>query len=234
MQYWTAEAIFEVECPQCHTTVEFYKDDTNRKCPSCGHRFVNPKMDFGCAAYCQYAQQCLGTLPEELSGVKDNLLKDKVAVEMKRFLKKDFHRIGHATRVAGHAEAIGKIEGANLAVVLCASYLHDIGSTQSIDEPSQFSKTIAEEILLRLKAQPGMIETVCALIGGQVDTIDSHSLERQVLEDAKILATREDECRKTGNLSAEVLTDTLAELHTRGGHEVAKSILGKYLKSALT
>ena len=23
-------------------------------------------MDFGCAAYCQYAEQCIGTLPEEI------------------------------------------------------------------------------------------------------------------------------------------------------------------------
>ncbi|MCK7514565.1 MAG: hypothetical protein MZV70_68220 [Desulfobacterales bacterium] len=53
----------------------------------CGHRFVNPQMDFGCAAYCPYAEQCLGTLPEGLAAQKENLLKDRVAVEMKRYFR---------------------------------------------------------------------------------------------------------------------------------------------------
>ena len=74
MQYWKPGAIFEASCPQCGQTVEFFKDDTARKCGKCGHRFVNPQMDFGCAAYCPYAEQCLGTLPEGLAAQKENLL----------------------------------------------------------------------------------------------------------------------------------------------------------------
>ena len=73
MQYWTAEAIYEVNCPKCGKSVEFYKDDTTRSCSQCGHRFVNPRMDFGCAAYCKFAEQCIGTLPEEFVGAQDNL-----------------------------------------------------------------------------------------------------------------------------------------------------------------
>ena len=126
-QYWDAEAIFEAKCPECGHVVEFFKDDTTRKCNGCGHRFVNPKMDFGCAAYCQYAEQCVGDLPPELLAQKEDLLKDRVAIEMKRTFKTDFKRIGHATRVARYAERIGKSEGANMAVVLSAAYLHDIG-----------------------------------------------------------------------------------------------------------
>ena len=104
MQYWKPGAIFEAKCPHCGQTVEFFKDDTARKCAKCGHRFVNPQMDFGCAAYCPYAEQCLGTLPDGLAAQKENLLKDRVAVEMKRYFKNDFKRIGHASRVARHAE----------------------------------------------------------------------------------------------------------------------------------
>jgi hypothetical protein len=125
--YWKPGAIYEVPCPQCGAKVEFFKDDTARKCPKCQHRFVNPNMDFGCAAYCQYAEQCIGTLPEEFLKQKEDLLKDRVAIEMKRYFKSDFKRIGHATRVARHAERINRAEGGNPAVVLCAAYLHDIG-----------------------------------------------------------------------------------------------------------
>lgn len=126
-QYWKPGAIFEVSCPECDGTVEFFKDDTSRKCPSCGHRFVNPKMDFGCAAYCQYAEQCLGDLPPELIAQKEDFLKDRVAIEMKRYFRTDFKQISHATRVARYAERIGKEERGNLAVILSSAYLHDIG-----------------------------------------------------------------------------------------------------------
>ena len=132
MQFWNEAAIFEASCPGCGKTIEFYKDDTNRKCGHCGNRMVNPRMDFGCASYCQYAEQCLGTLPEEFVGNRDNLLKDRVAVEVKRFLKSDFRRIGHAIKVAQNAEKIGKEEGGNIASAVCAAYLLEAGEVEAI------------------------------------------------------------------------------------------------------
>jgi len=98
-QYWKPGAIFNVKCPKCETEVEFFKDDTTRKCSKCGHRFLNPQLDFGCASYCQYAEQCIGDLPPELLAQKEDLLKDRVAIEMKRYLKQDFKRIGHASLI---------------------------------------------------------------------------------------------------------------------------------------
>ena len=65
-QYWKPGAIFEAKCPECGHDVEFFKDDTTRKCPACQHRFLNPGLDFGCAAYCPFAEQCIGNLPPEL------------------------------------------------------------------------------------------------------------------------------------------------------------------------
>jgi hypothetical protein len=49
-------------------------------------------MDFGCASYCKYAEQCLGELPPELLAQRDDLLKDRVAVEMKRYFGRNFRR----------------------------------------------------------------------------------------------------------------------------------------------
>ena len=93
-QYWKPGAIFEVRCPRCDHPVEFFKDDPSRRCGHCGHRFANPSMDFGCAAYCQFAEQCLGTLPPEVLAAQENLLKDRVAVEVKRHFRTDFALIG--------------------------------------------------------------------------------------------------------------------------------------------
>jgi hypothetical protein len=126
-QYWKPGAIFETKCPKCGAEVEFFKDDSMRRCGKCGHKFLNPGLDFGCASYCQYAEQCIGNLPPELIAQKEDLLKDRVAIEMKRYFKNDFKRIGHASRVARYADKIGKQERGNLAVILTAAYLHDIG-----------------------------------------------------------------------------------------------------------
>ncbi|MBU0988547.1 MAG: hypothetical protein KKH68_14950 [Proteobacteria bacterium] len=71
-RYWKPGSIFETKCPQCGHKVEFFKDDTARRCEKCSHRFVNPQMDFGCASYCQFAEQCIGELPPEALAQKED------------------------------------------------------------------------------------------------------------------------------------------------------------------
>ena len=111
-RYWNKEAAFEIACPQCGRVEEFFQDEATRRCKKCGHKIVNPKMDFGCAAYCKFAEQCLGDLPPQLVAQRKELLKDRVALEMKRYFGKDFKRIGHATKVARYAEKIVKVSDA--------------------------------------------------------------------------------------------------------------------------
>jgi hypothetical protein len=171
MKYWKDDAIFDVNCPECDAVVEFYKDDTSRKCPQCTHRFVNPKLDFGCASYCQFAEQCLGTLPENFSGSREDLLKDKVAVLLKRYLKTDFKRIREATELSQIGENICKQEGGNLAVVLCASYLHGI------------DYQIAEAILNEAGANDQLCSTIFKVLNP--DSLSSSSpIEAQIVADA--------------------------------------------------
>ncbi|MGA9175728.1 MAG: HD domain-containing protein, partial [Desulfobacterales bacterium] len=172
-RYWKPGAIFEEKCPECGHLVEFFKDDTTRKCPKCEHKFANPKMDFGCASYCQYAKECIGDLPPELLAQKEDLLKDRIAIEMKRYFKSDFKRIGHATRVARYAERIGKNERGNLAVILAAAYLHDIGiheaekkyNSTAAKYQEQEGPPIARSIMIKLGAKEELIEEVCDIVG---------------------------------------------------------------------
>jgi hypothetical protein len=170
-QYWQADAIFDVTCPECGKTVEFFKDDTLRKCSHCGHRFINPQMDFGCAAYCQYAEQCIGNLPPELIAQKDDLFKDRIAVAVKRHLKTDFTRIGRASRVARHADQIGRKAAANMAVILSAAYLH------VLEGP------VVEEILESLQAPAGLTAAVMDILSGDSDA-PAKGVEQEVLADA--------------------------------------------------
>ncbi len=172
MNYWKDDAIFDVNCPKCGNSIEFYKDDTTRKCSRCEHRLVNPKMDFGCASYCQFAEQCMGTLPEEFLGSREDLLKDKVAVEMKRYFKTDFKSIRQATTTARYAENIGKEEGGNLAVILCAAYLYGTGIEG------------AQSILEKVGAPPQMIVEICAILETQTDLPHDAPLPAKILHDA--------------------------------------------------
>ncbi len=188
-QYWNADAVFDVKCPKCNALVEFFKDDTTRRCGQCGHRFVNPKMDFGCAAYCQYAEQCLGDLPPELVAQQEDLLKDRVAIAVKRHLKTDFKRIGHITRRARHAEEIAKGEDAQarLPVVLITALLWDLDSDQDLQETP-----VARSILNDLKAPPPLIDQVCNLIAlRQTPSGDETEIEFKIVADADARAVEE-------------------------------------------
>ena len=184
MKYWKDDAIFNADCPKCGTSIEFYKDDTTRKCSNCDHRFVNPKMDFGCASYCQFAEQCMGTLPEEFLGSREDLLKDKVAVEMKRYYKTDFKSIRKATTAARHAENICKSEGGNLAVILCAAYLHGTGLEA------------AQTILQKVGASEQMILEISDLLKPQVNLPQDSTLHEKIIHDALTIKQFQDDLKE--------------------------------------
>jgi HD superfamily phosphohydrolase YqeK len=232
-QYWQPGAIFEADCPKCGRLVEFFKDDTTRKCGNCGHRFVNPNMDFGCAAYCQFAEQCIGNLPPELLAQKEDLLKDRVAIEMKRYFKTDFRRIGHATRVARYAERIGKNEKGNMAVILSAAYLHDIGI---IEAEKKYDSTaaayqekegpaIAKSILIKLGAKEEMIEEVCDIISHHHHPGADESVNFKVVYDSDLLENL-DEKQKENPMDRNQLENLIDQAFlTVGGRETAREVL---------
>ncbi len=124
-RYWKEDAIFEVKCPDCGTPVEFFKDDTARTCPGCGKRLPNPRLDFGCAAYCPYAEQCLGSLPPELKEKQQLVFKERVRAEVLQRKQDDEAFTQRLLKRERFAEALALEEGANLAVVLTAAYLWD-------------------------------------------------------------------------------------------------------------
>jgi len=232
-RYWKPGAIFEAKCPKCGNEVEFFKDDTTRTCKKCGHRFLNPDMDFGCASYCQYAEQCIGNLPPELIAQKEDLLKDRVAIEMKRYFKQDFKRIGHATRVARYAEKIGKEERGNLAVILTAAYLHDIGIKEAErkhqSSAARFQEEegppIAREILDKLGAREELIEEVCDIIGHHHHPGQEESDNFKSVYDADIIVNLE-ENHKENPMDPEKLASIIEKSFlTESGGNLAKRVL---------
>ena len=232
-RYWKPGAIFEAKCPKCGDEVEFFKDDTTRICKNCGHRFLNPGLDFGCASYCQYAEQCIGNLPPELISQKENLLKDRVAIEMKRYFKQDFKRIGHASRVARYADQIGKGEGGNLAVVLTSAYLHDIGIKEAERKhqstaaryQEEEGPSIARDILTKLGAREELIEEVCDIVGHHHHPRPEESANFKCLYDADLIVNLEENQKE--NPTAPEKLDGIIEKSflTEKGRDLAKKIL---------
>ena len=232
-QYWTPGAIYEVKCPECGHTVEFFKDDTARKCGKCGHRFANPEMDFGCAAYCQFAEQCLGTIPEEALAQRDDLLKDRIAIEMKRYFKTDFKRIAHAMRVGRYAERIGKSEAANMPVVLAAAYLKNIGIVEAerkhdSTEPQFRAREgvpIAREMMIKLGAAEELIDAVTAVVGQYEKPSSDDDLILKVIYDADRIATLEDRQKETPLEEAALKEMIAASFLTVNGKQLALKTL---------
>jgi hypothetical protein len=170
-RFWGPEAIFEASCPNCGGPLEFFKDESYRKCRKCGVKTLNPKMDFGCAAYCRFAAQCLGTqMPPELPAERTEVLKDRMAVEVKKFLGRDFKRIGRALKVVEYSRKIQRSEGGDPAVVSMAAGLSVIAGRASaglIPGARQFSSeeiAEAESILLRIGTPEELAGEVLAIL----------------------------------------------------------------------
>jgi hypothetical protein len=235
-RYWSADAVFEVTCPQCGNKEEFFKDEPTRRCKKCGKKLVNPRMDFGCASYCKFAKECLGDLPPELVAQRKNLLKDRVAIEMKTYFEKDFKRIGHATKVARYAEKMVKEEKGDPAVVLSAAYLHDIGIKeaerkyqsnaalyQELEGPA-----IARAILTNLGADAELIDEVCDIIGHHHHPREQETINFKVVFDADQIVNLEEKLADTPLASDKVTEKINRTFLTETGKQLAEKIFVKH------
>jgi hypothetical protein len=233
-RYWKPGAIFEVKCPECGAQVEFFKDDTYRRCQECGFQFLNPSMDFGCASYCRYAERCIGDLTPELIAQRKNLLKDVVAIQMRRYYKHDSRQIGHANRVAGYAERIGRAEGCDLSVVLIAAYLHDMGikeaekkyGTSSVEYQEKEGQQVARRILNGLGAGDGLTEEVCDIIGHHHHPGLDETVNFQVVYDADLIAELEEQQKEDPPADPKKMSGIIeSSFLTKAGRLLAKEVL---------
>jgi len=146
-KYWKHGAIFDAKCPKCTTSVEFFKDDTSRKCSQCGHQFVNPQMDFGCAAYCPHAEQCLGALEPEISSVRDSLMKNKISILAKKTLGSDFAKISAMLRRMRYAQTVGVSLGVSMASLIMAAIVYDTPNPAELLSQGQVNNALSKEII---------------------------------------------------------------------------------------
>jgi putative nucleotidyltransferase with HDIG domain len=189
-------------------------------------------MDFGCAAHCKFAEQCFGELPPELIKQKEDLFKDRVAVEMKLYFKNDFKRIGHAAKVARYAERLAQAEKADPAVVLSAAYLHDIGIKESERKYQSTAPEfhhregppVAREILTRLGAADALIEEVCDIVGHHHSPRDEETTNFKAVYDADLIVNLEEKLKQTPMESAKISHVIDRQFLTLSGKELARGL----------
>ena len=232
MRYWKPGDIFEAPCPQCDRKVEFFKDETKRKC-HCGYEIVNPKMDFGCAAWCSYAEQCIGVVPEEVrtrqQTEQKDLLRERISLEMKKYFGSHFKQVHHALKVSRYAEKLLRMEGGNPLVVIGAAYLHGVGFNEAEEDgtvPKEAGKkngpAAVKEILEGLNVDGGTIEEICCLVLPQCQPKPEKTLNAQILHEAEWLANLDEGGRPKEREDAKRL---IAEtFKTKTGRQLAEGL----------
>lgn len=196
-RFWKPGDIFEINCTNCGASMEFWKDEPGRKCPSCGQRINNPKIDLGCAKWCQYAEHCLAAFGED----QNDIICQKLDHEMRNIFGDDQKRIDHALGVLNYAEKIQQSEGGDPLVVKAAAILHDIGihkaeeihhSTAGKYQEIQ-GPPIARDIMARLKLDHAVIDHVAQIIANHHSARDIDTTEFRIIWDADWLINIPDE-----------------------------------------
>jgi len=206
MQFWGPDAIYSAECPRCGNPVEFFKDDIHRRCPECGHMFLNPKLNLGCARWCQFADQCVGAMDKED-------FKELIVAGMKKHYGDDQEKIDQALEVLGCAEEImEQQEDVNPKVVIAAAALYGIG----IDERGRTVKRgpahdevnfpTVRDILESSGARDKIIEEVCRILEDSGHPERANTSEGRMVHDAFQLARCKGESETTGR-AAELKDD---------------------------
>ena len=109
-------------------------------------------------------------MPPELLARRTDLLKDRVAAEVKKFLGKDFKRIGRTLKIVDYAGKIQRSEGGDPAIVTLAAFLSAVaggasaGLNASARQLSAEEITEAQSILLRTGASEELTREVLAIL----------------------------------------------------------------------
>jgi len=173
-RHWKPDDIFTLECPKCSAEIEFFKDDTRRRCAWCGHLFYNPRIELGCAEWCQYADKCV---PE--------LVKEKQAMQTfkERLRERALALAGEAPDLAARldrslalATDLLKAEGGDPKVVFAAILLQKANLDQ------------AQDLLADLETEPEIAQSILEVLRGDGETPD---INRQIYQDVLALVDAE-------------------------------------------
>jgi len=231
-RYWKEDAVFETPCPKCDTPVEFFKDESSRRCSKCGCKFPNPKVSFDCAQWCAYAEQCLGFVPERqaLANPGEGALASRLIQEVKGQFEGDQTRLARALTVFQHARELLSREGGDPRIVLAAALLVELAVDEpaptppSAEKPTPRAAGLAKsrQILASAGLEEDTVECVLRILESCRTDQELDTIEFRVVCDADTLANLPEQNRHDDpDKLREMLTK---RLRTGAGRSRAKAL----------
>ena len=193
-RYWKSDDIFTVECPKCGAEIEFFKDDTRRRCAWCGHLFYNPKIEMGCAEWCQFVDKCVPELVKEKQAMQT--FKERLRERALALAGGDSGLAARLDRGLALATDLLKAEGGDPKVVFAAILLQKIGLDR------------AQEVLAEMATEPEIAQSILDVLAADSKVSD---INGQIYQDAAALVEAE-----TGGPAA--------SFHTRTAQKLAEKI----------
>ncbi len=130
-RFWQPGDIFNSRCGNCGNVLEFFKDDASQRCKKCGTKVQNPKLNMGCAQWCEHAKECLGYDPKDRDNAEamseslgfDMSIADRILAEIKLKFGEasDFYR--EASGFREKAEMMIDIQGGKPRIIIPAAML---------------------------------------------------------------------------------------------------------------
>jgi len=167
-RFWKPDDIFETECPHCGVPIEFWKDEPSLKCPECSKLVVNPKLDLGCATWCQYSEQCLGTMSSN-----DDILCKRLIREARQFFGRDERRMDRTLQIFRNAQEIAATTDADSRLVNAAAILIDVEDMST-----------CRDMLFRCGVTDDVAERVCEIVTQLHHGSREDSAEARIVSDA--------------------------------------------------
>ncbi len=168
MRYWTADDVYEENCPNCGEPVEFFKTDIRLRCPNCKNKMANPRFDMGCALYCAYAEQCLGP---GARGMKSKSIKAILEGEVDKLAVKLPEKTAHLKKIIKQAEEKCEKEGIDMLPVIASLIIVFLRKENLIDSGFAYIDRINDEHTLPQKA----VKEIKAII----TALDNHGDQKQ-------------------------------------------------------
>ena len=180
MRYWTAKDIFDVSCPYCDNSIEFWKDEPFRLCRVCQKEVRNPRIDLGCAKWCKFGSQCLGRSADEQLAAAPVI--EKLKAQLKTQTEGQPQQYEMAMEIYRIANLLLTSEGGDPCRVKTGALL--VALLQNEKQPLDVARRMLQSTILPAEEQ----ESVCQLLTQVLASEKTPSLDAAVVSDALVLA----------------------------------------------
>ncbi len=180
MRYWTAKDIFDVSCPYCDNSIEFWKDEPFRLCRVCQKEVRNPRIDLGCAKWCKFGNQCLGhSAGEQLAAAP---VIEKLRARIASLAENNPAQYALAMEIERIANLLLTAESGDPCRIKSGALL--IGIVQNKPDPIAAARRRLQETIL----DEAETEAVCRLVKQVLSGEKPETVDVAIVRDAMILA----------------------------------------------